>query len=227
MKVSLLHPWNVTPPQAVLIQERLRAKILARGRVGRLHLVAGVDASFDLDRQQVYAAAIVLSFPDLEIVERAIHCDRLTFPYIPGLLSFREAPALLRALAQLRHDPDVVFVDGHGLSHPRRAGIACHVGLCVDRPVIGCAKSRLTGVFREPGLTRGATSKLYDVDGDVIGAVVRTRDCVKPVFVSVGHKIGLAKAVRLTLACGKGYRIPEPTRQADLAAERAKRERRS
>lgn len=226
MNVSLLHPWNVTPRQAVLIQEWLRSRVLARGRISRPRLVAGADAAFDLDGELVYAAIVVLTFPGLELVETVTHRDHLTFPYIPGLLSFREAPALLHALAQLQHDPDVIFIDGHGLSHPRRAGIASHVGLCVDRPVIGCAKSRLTGDYREPGPTSGATSTLYDADGEVIGAVVRTRDRVKPVFVSVGHRIGLAEAVRLTLACGKGYRIPEPTRQADRAAERTKREHR-
>jgi deoxyribonuclease V len=224
MKISKFHPWHVTPQEALRIQEQLRRKVLSSGRVTRPALVAGADAAFDLETRQVFAAVVVLSFPDLEPVESVIHRDRLTFPYIPGLLSFREAPALLRAFARLRHDPDVIFIDGHGLSHPRAAGIACHIGLCVDRPVIGCAKSKLTGEFGEPGLSRGSASKLYDVSGKLMGAVVRTSDRVKPVFVSVGHKISLAEAVRLTLACGKGYRIPEPTRQADLLAERAKRE---
>ncbi|HXX74439.1 MAG TPA: deoxyribonuclease V [Nitrospiraceae bacterium] len=226
MNVSLFHPWNVTPQEAVQIQEQLRRKVLSRGRVPRPALVAGADAAFDLESRLVFAAVVVLSFPDLERVETVIHRDRCTFPYIPGLLSFRESPALLHAFARLRHDPDVIFIDGHGLSHPRSAGIACHIGISVDRPVIGCAKSKLTGEFREPGLARGATSMLYDPQGKVMGAVVRTRDRVKPVFVSVGHKISLAEAVRLTLACGRGYRIPEPTRQADLLAERAKKENR-
>lgn len=165
---------------------------------------------------------IVLSFPDLEPVETVIHRDRVTFPYVPGLLSFREAPALLRAFAQLRHDPDVIFIDGHGLSHPRAAGIACHIGICLNKPTIGFAKSLLVGTYRTPSLSRGATSPLHNAHGRVIGTVVRTRDRVRPIFISVGHRIGLARAVQLTLACGKGYRIPEPTRQADRSAELAK-----
>jgi deoxyribonuclease V len=224
MKISLFHQWNVTPQEAVRIQEQLRGKILSSGRVHRPKLVAGADAAFDLESDRVFAAVVVLSFPDLEPVESVIRHDLLTFPYIPGLLSFREAPALLRAFARLRHDPDVIFIDGHGVSHPRAAGIACHIGVCLDKPTIGCAKSLLIGMHRAPRLSRGATTSLYDVTGRIIGSVVRTRDRVKPVFLSVGHKVSLAEAVRLTLACGKGYRIPEPTRQADLLAERAKRE---
>lgn len=227
MKVRCFHPWNVTPQEALVIQEHIRDAVIPRGRVSRPTLIAGADAAFDLEKNQIYAAVVVLSFPALEIVETVVHRTRLRFPYIPGLLSFREAPALLGAFERLRHDPDVIVIDGHGLSHPRQAGIACHIGLCVDRPVIGCAKSRLIGEFREPGQDRGATAKLYDADGRVIGAVVRTRDRVKPVFVSIGHRIGLAEAIRLTLAGGKGYRIPEPTRQADRLAEQAKREARS
>jgi deoxyribonuclease V len=189
--------------------------------------VAGADAAFDLQAGLVFAAVVILTFPSLEPVETVVHRERLSFPYIPGLLSFREAPALLQTFKKVRHSPDVILVDGHGVAHPRAAGIACHVGICLDKPTIGCAKSLLVGTHRMPGLSRGASTSLYDASGHVIGAVVRTRNRVKPVFVSVGHRIGLAQAVRLTLACGKGYRIPEPTRQADLLAERAKRESRS
>lgn len=227
MKLHFTHRWEVTPQEALLIQEHVRHAVIPAGRVGRPSLIAGADAAFDVERRQIYAAVVVLTFPGLEPVESVVHQTRGRFPYIPGLLAFREAPALLGAFERLRHDPDVIVIDGHGLSHPRAAGIACDIGLCLDRPVIGCAKSKLIGEFREPGPDRGATSKLYDAHGRVIGAVVRTRDGVKPVFVSVGHRISLAEAVRLTLACGKGYRIPEPMRQAHLLAERAKREGRS
>jgi deoxyribonuclease V len=224
MKFHFAHRWDVTPQEALQIQERVRQAVIPAGWNGRPSLIAGADAAFDGERQQVYGAVVVLSFPALQLVESVVQRARIRFPYIPGLLAFREAPALLTAFERLRHEPDVVFVDGHGLSHPRAAGIACHIGLCLDRPVIGCAKSRLTGECREPGVTRPAVSHIYDQDGRVIGAVVRTRDRVKPVFVSIGHRISLAEAVRLTLACGKGYRIPEPTRQAHLHAERAKTE---
>lgn len=224
MKIHRFHSWDVTPQEAIQVQEQLRAKVIARGRVPSLTLVAGADAAFDLRAQRIFAAVVVLTFPALKPVETVLHQERLSFPYIPGLLSFREAPALLHAFEKIRHNPDVIFIDGHGLSHPRAAGIACHVGVCLDTPTIGCAKSLLVGTHRAPGLLRGAAAPLHDANGRVIGAVVRARDRVRPIFVSVGHRIGLAQAVRLTLACGKGYRIPEPTRQADLLAERGKRE---
>lgn len=223
MNVYRFHSWNLTPQEAIRVQEQLRAKVIARGCVPSVALVAGADAAFDLRAQRIFAAVVVLAFPSMEPVETALHQERLSFPYIPGLLSFREAPALLHAFEKIRHDPDVVFVDGHGLSHPRAAGIACHVGVCLDKPTVGCAKSLLVGTHRALGISQGATASLRDAHGRVIGMVVRTRNRVRPVFVSVGHRIGLAQAVRLTLACGKGYRIPEPTRQADRLAEQAKR----
>lgn len=223
MKIHHFHSWDVTPQEAVLIQEQLRARIIAHGRLPAPTLVAGADAAFDTETGRVFAAVVVLTFPTLEPVEHVVHQERISFPYIPGLLSFREAPALLRAFEKIRHDPDVIFIDGHGLSHPREAGIACHIGVCLNRPTIGCAKSLLVGMYRAPSLSRGSGMPLYDANEQIIGAVVRTRDRVKPVFVSVGHRIDLAQAVRLTLVCGKRYRIPEPTRRADLLAERAKR----
>ncbi len=223
MRVCRFHSWNVTPQKAIQVQERLRAKVVARGRVPGLSLVAGADAAFDPGTRRIFAAVVVLAFPSMEPVETVMHQERLSFPYIPGLLSFREAPALLHAFEKIRQDVDLVFIDGHGLSHPRAAGIACHVGVCLDKPTIGCAKSVLTGTYKEPAALRGSSSPLYDEEGTIIGMAVRTRDHVRPMFVSIGHKISLARAVRLTLACGKGYRIPEPTRQADLLAERAKR----
>jgi len=224
MKVHRFHSWDVTPAEAIRIQQQMRERVIRRGAVPAPEFVAGADAAFDIAAHRVYAAVVVLRFPSLEPVETVVTVSRLSFPYIPGLLSFREAPALLRAFAKVRHDPQVVFIDGHGVSHPRAAGIACHIGLSLDRPVIGCAKSLLTGAYKEPALSRGASSPLYGDAGTIIGAVVRTRDHVRPMFVSIGHKIGLAQAIRLTLACGKGYRVPEPTRQADLLAEQAKRE---
>ena len=223
MNIRCFHSWDVMPKDALRIQEHLRTKIIPHGRMSTPTLVAGADSAFNLRANRVFAAIVVLTFPALEAVEHVVHQEHLSFPYIPGLLSFREAPAVLRAFEKVRHNPDVVFIDGHGMSHPRSAGIACHIGVCLNTPTIGCAKSLLVGTHREPGLSRGAAAPLYDVNHRVMGAVVRTRDRVKPVFVSVGHRISLAQAVRLTLACGKGYRIPEPTRQADLLAEQAKR----
>lgn len=224
MQVHHFHSWNVTPREAIQIQEQLRARVIPRGRVETPRLVAGADVAFTKDPNAAVACVVVLTFPRLEVVETVVHKERVTFPYIPGLLAFREMPALAQAFGKLKHDPDVIFLDGQGLAHPRAAGIACHIGVALDRPTIGCAKSLLCGTYKEPKQARGSVSDLCDDAGRVIGAVVRTRDGVQPVFVSIGHKIDLAQAVEFTLACGKGYRIPEPTRQADLLAERAKRE---
>lgn len=196
--------------------------VLARGRVRPVR-VAGADLAFLPDSDQVIAAVVLLAYPSMEILETVVRVDRASFPYVPGLLSFRETPPLLRAIRRLHRAPDVMFIDGHGLSHPRAAGIACHIGVLLDIPVIGCAKSILCGRFVEPAQRRGAVSYLSDAQGSVIGAAVRTRDGVRPVFVSVGHRIGLAQAIRLTLRCAQGFRIPEPTRQAHLLAERVKR----
>jgi deoxyribonuclease V len=222
----LIHPfhrWDVTPRQAVRIQEELRARVVPRGQVRVPRLIAGADAAFT-GGARIHVAIVVLTYPALELVESVTVCEELRFPYVPGLLSFREAPALLTAFGRLRSEPDIIFIDGHGISHPRRAGIACHIGVLLDRPVIGCAKSVLVGSYRDPDTTHGAYGDLLDKQGDVIGAVVRTRDRVRPVFVSVGHRIGLRRAIQFTLACTNGFRLPEPTRQADHLAERAKRE---
>ena len=223
MQVYSFHPWKVTPKQAIRIQEQLRTSVIPRGRIVRPRFIAGADLAFEKNSSRVLACVVVLSFPTLEVVETVVLRDRTSFPYVPGLLSFREAPPLLRAFKKLRHEPDAVFIDGHGLSHPRAAGLACHIGLSLDRPAIGCAKSILVGTYDEPGTLRGSVSYLRDAHGRVIGAAVRTRDHVRPVFVSVGHRVDLGEAIRLTLRCCKGYRIPEPTRQADLRAEAGKR----
>lgn len=218
------HPWNVTPEEARRIQIMLRDRVVPYGTITRLHLVAGADVAYHARTHRMVAGVVVLRYPELDIIESRIVHRHVTFPYIPGLLSFRETPALLDALSQLTHVPDVLFVDGHGLSHPRRFGIACHIGVLIDRPVIGCAKSRLTGWYEEPAPVRGSMTPLYDHHGQIIGSVVRTRDHTRPMFVSIGHRVDLSEAVRLTLLCGKGYRVPEPIRQADLCVERIKRE---
>jgi deoxyribonuclease V len=198
--------------------------VIPRGRIVRPRLIAGADLAFEKNSDGVLACVVVLTFPAMEVVETIVLRDQTSFPYVPGLLSFREAPPLLRAFKKVRQSPDAVFVDGHGLSHPRAAGLACHIGLSLQLPVIGCAKSVLIGTYDEPGPLHGAVSYLRNAQGRVIGAAVRTRDHVRPVFVSVGHQVGLGEAIRLTLRCCKGFRIPEPTRQADLRAEAAKRQ---
>jgi deoxyribonuclease V len=218
-----LAPTRLDYPAAVALQEQLRGRVVARGAVRPPCLVAGVDVSYDFvptrfnkgkkASELLYAAVVVLELPSLRFVESASVASHAEFPYVPGLLSFREMPPLLEAFRKLRVTPDAVLVDGQGIAHPRRCGLASHLGLVLDLPAVGCAKSRLIGEFREPGLRRGNASDLLDA-GDVIGRVLRTRDGVAPLFVSVGHKISLDAAVALVLECAPRYRLPETTRQA-------------
>jgi len=173
-----------------------------------------LDAAFSPDGKHCIAAAVLWDIQRQEPLEQHTASRTVTFPYIPGLLSFREAPAVIAALRRMRTPADVLMFDGHGLAHPRRFGIACHVGVICDLPSIGCAKSRLTGTYAKPWESRGSKAPLKD-DGEVIGVVLRTRDRVRPVFVSIGHKIDLAAAADIVMACALRYRLPEPTRLAD------------
>jgi deoxyribonuclease V len=186
--------------------------------LGPVRAVAGIDASHRDGSAR--AAVAVLTFPELELIEHAVTTRPTTFPYIPGLLSFREGPAVLDALEQLKTSPDLLIFDGQGLAHPRRFGLACHLGLLLDRPAIGCAKSRLLGRYEEPGPHQGDYTLLCD-KGETIGAAVRTRAGTKPVFVSIGHRVDLPTSVATVLKCCRGYRLPETTRWAHrLAGER-------
>ncbi|MBN1435645.1 MAG: deoxyribonuclease V [Sedimentisphaerales bacterium] len=192
------------------LAERVRIEPLSVGKVG---LVGGVDVSFPGKGERCLAAAVVLDIETLELVESVWAAGVVEFPYVPGLLSFREAPVMLAALEKLRNRPDVVLVDGQGLAHPRRCGLACHLGVELDIATIGCAKSRLIGVHEEVGEKKGDFAALMD-DNEVIGTVLRTRDKVKCLYISVGHRIELGQAVDLTLRCCGRYRLPEPTRRA-------------
>lgn len=245
MKALRLHRWNVTPEEARKIQLRLRQRVELGDRWGRVRLVAGADLAFRLPERRSWergtgraiAGVVVFTFPEMEEVERVWVEQKLTFPYVPGLLSFREVPALLAAFGKLRHQPDLIFCDGQGYAHPRRFGIACHLGVLLDRPAIGCAKSRLIGESAEPGTKAGAWSALLapavPAEGErtgqeteareIIGAVLRTRTGARPIYVSQGHRISLARAVEFTLAVSDGYRIPRPTREADHFVEAVKR----
>ena len=213
MRIRKYHPWQVTYREAVAIQEGLRRRLVRSGPLGRPELVAGADVSYSKHTDRVYAGVILLSFPALEVVETVTYADKAGFPYIPGLLTFREGPVLLHAFAGLKRRPDVVIFDGQGYAHPRRMGLASHMGILLDVPSVGCAKSRLVGEYAEPGPEAGEWTPLTD-GRETLGRVLRTRSRVKPVFVSVGHKLGLAGATKLLLACGRGYRLPEPTRRA-------------
>ena len=207
--------WLVSPREAAIIQAGLRGRVEQTDRLGPLRLVAGVDVG--IHGGVARAAIVVLRYPEMDLVEVSTAERQVEFPYVPGLLAFREAPAILEAWARLRAGPDIILFDGHGLAHPRRLGIACHLGLVLDRPSIGCAKSRLCGEHEEPGNTKGDWTLLMD-GGESIGAAVRTRTGKRPMFVSVGHRVCLETAIALTLGCCRGYRLPEPTRQSHLAA---------
>jgi len=217
MQFQTLHSWEVTPRKAIAIQENLRASIVRQDRLGALHTVAGVDVGFEQDGKVTRAAVAVLSLPGLEPREAIIARRRTSFPYVPGLLSFREAPAILEALSQLKIAPDLLMCDGQGMAHPRRVGLACHLGLLCDLPSIGVGKSRLIGINEPVGEERGKSQPLMDSD-ELIGMVLRTRTGVKPVFVSIGHRVSLERAVEIVLQCAPKYRLPEPIRQAHRLA---------
>jgi deoxyribonuclease V len=218
MEIRTLHRWDLSIPEAMDTQRRLASQVVCSGDPGEVRTVAGVDISVleKGTRAPARGAVVVLSYPGLELLEQAVVEAEVTFPYVPGLLSFRETPVLLEPLSRVRK-PDLLLVDGQGFAHPRRFGIACHLGLLLDVPAIGCAKSRLCGEHAEPDRAAGSQSELRD-GGQVIGAVLRTRDGVNPIYVSVGHRIGLAEAADWVLRCCRGLRLPEPTRLAHQAA---------
>jgi deoxyribonuclease V len=221
VRPSTHHPWNVTPREAVAIQERLRSRVIRRNRIGRrVRRVAGVDVAFEDSGRITRAAVVVLCWPGLETVDSAVARTETSFPYVPGLLSFRELPAVLEAIRGLNEKPDLWLCDGQGIAHPRRFGIASHLGVLLDAPTIGVGKSRLIGEHDEVGWNRGNWVPLTH-EGERVGAVLRTRDKVNPVYISVGHRIALHTAVNWVLRCAPRYRLPETTRQADrLAGEK-------
>jgi len=222
--VKKLHSWNLSYSQAAALQKRLAPKVQFSALRGQPKLIAGLDCAFSKDAQRIIACVVVLK-PSAKIVTRSpaglgfelveikSAVRKVTFPYIPGLLSFREAPVCIAAVEKLKSRPDVFIIDGQGIAHPRRLGLAAHLGLFFEKTTIGCAKSRLTGTFEEPAPEKGSFSPLKDAD-ETIGAVVRTRSGVKPVFVSVGNRCRLQEAIEIILACAVRYRLPEPTRLA-------------
>lgn len=213
MKVRHLHSWDVSPAEAIRIQQNLRRRLVVVDAPGRVETVAGVDVSYDKRAPSVYAAVVIMRLRDHAILETATAVQHATFPYIPGLLSFREAPVVLEAFTHIRRRPDCLLCDGQGIAHPRRFGLACHLGLLTDLPSIGCAKSLLVGAYREPARKRGSHRILID-KGDPVGIILRTRDGVQPVYVSPGYRMSLKRAREIVLRAHNGYRIPEPTRRA-------------
>ncbi len=213
MIIKSLHSWNLDYTSARKLQTDLAGQVRQVPFPGPVNTVAGVDCAFSCDKTRIAAVVTVLRLPDFEWIERTDCVLPVRFPYIPGLLSFREAPVCLAAAEKLQTTPDVFLIDGQGLAHPRRLGIASHLGLFLGRPTIGCAKSRLIGDYDDPPAARGSSSPLKDGD-ETIGAVLRTKTAVKPVFVSVGHLCTLDDAIRITLACCTRFRLPEPSRRA-------------
>ncbi len=229
MQVKVPHRWDLTPKEAAQLQVELRRLLQKQRYFGEIRTVAGADIAVEVapaagksQKEAVgYAGVIVYSFPRLEEIERRSACLRLTFPYVPGLLVFREGPVLLEAFAQLHTEPDLLLFDAHGYSHPRRFGLACHLSVVLDKPGIGVAKSRLIGHHEEPPHQVGAWSPLVDAE-ETIGAVLRTRAGVQPIFISIGHRVDLESAVAVALGCTDGHRIPKPTREADHFVEQLK-----
>ena len=217
------HRWSVSPKQAIAIQNKLAPKVRPAIPSHDPRFVVGTDLAFSPDATQCIAAAVCWDSQNQTVVEQQVAVKKLTFPYVPGLLSFRECPTILAGLRKLKHQPDAIMCDGHGLAHPRRFGIACHVGIITGLPTIGCGKSRLTGTHKQPDQEKGSTTPLID-KGEIVGSLLRTRTGVKPVFVSVGHLIDLVTAVKLTLKCATQYRLPEPTRLADRLVAQIKKD---
>ncbi len=224
MEINYLHSFDVTYGEAPAIQKSLREKLVLHDDC---HLppkiIAGADISYSKNSDLFFAAVILHSYPEMKIIEETYAAQKSDFPYIPGLLTFREGPALLRAFAELRHVPDLVIFDGQGIAHPRGVGLASHMGLFLNIPSIGCAKNRLIGSHREVGNAAGKRTPLYH-DNEIIGSVVRTKTGIKPLFISQGHRISLQRSIDLALSCCRGYRLPEPVRNAHLAVNRFRQE---
>lgn len=217
------HPWNVNIQEAKVIQASLASQVITENRFGRLQTIAGADIALDPKQNLGFGGMIVYEYPTLKEIERAFAILPLTFPYIPGLLAFREGPVLLKAFEKLKTKPDLIFFDGQGVAHPRRLGIASHMGLLLDLPTIGCAKSILVGRFENLEVTKGSQSPLIDKE-EIVGAALCSRNKVQPIFISVGHKIDLSTSVKITLTCLDGTRIPKPTREADAYVDKIKSE---
>lgn len=219
MKPLLSHPWEVTREEAYRIQEDLAKRLVMENGFKHVGSVAGADVSFN--KKKAYAALVIYSYPGLEKLEEVLVAQNLSFPYLPGLLSFREGPVLLQAFEEARTKPDLVLFDGQGVAHPRGLGLASHMGVLLGIPSIGCAKSRLVGEYGRLDSRKGSVTPLI-LNGESVGAVLRTRDGVRPLFVSPGHLIDLQTSVSVVLSCLDRYRIPKPLREADQASRKAK-----
>lgn len=223
MDITRLHGWDVSPKEAVSLQRELAKRVILKPLVRPATLIAGVDVSYDRGSDIFFSGIVVLTLPELKVIEEVSASSMVTFPYIPGLLSFREGPAVIEALGKLKTGPDIFIFDGQGIAHPRGIGIASHIGLLLGVPTIGCAKTRLCGDYAEPGRLKGDRSSLT-LKGKEVGAVVRTKDNVKPVYISPGHLIDVKSSLDVILQCSGKYRLPDPVRQAHLLVNRVRKE---
>ncbi len=214
------HSWNPTFKEAKRLQLEFKNKIIPLSDTGTINTIAGIDISFSKNSDIAFAAIIVFSFPEIAIIEKKIVKGKIIYPYVPGYLAFREGPLIEKLFHKINNKPDITLFDGHGVAHPRFCGIASHIGVFLNIPTIGCAKSKLIGKYQIPKNKKGATSNLIAHDGKIIGKVLCTREGCKPIFVSVGHKIDLKTAVKITLQTCIKYRIPEPIRQAHILCNR-------
>jgi len=222
MQIADLHPWDVPYKEAVRIQESLRNQVVVKGFEGLIHHIVGLDVSYAKGSRMVWAGAVVLDFPSLKKREEQWAQREVSFPYMPGLLSFREIPVLIQVIRRISLEPDLIFCDGQGIAHPRGIGLAAHLGVLLRRPTIGCAKSKLVGEFDQVGEAKGDYTYLR-YQKRIVGAVVRTRSHVRPIFVSPGYHTTIDDCIRFTLATCTRYRIPEPTRQADILVKSLRR----
>ncbi|MCJ7647296.1 MAG: deoxyribonuclease V [Candidatus Lokiarchaeota archaeon] len=213
MKYLNLHSWEVSPQEAIKIQKDLKSNVSLKKSFSKIDKIAGVDVSYY--QNKMIAGVIIFEFPNLKTIERQSFISPENFPYIPGLLTFREGPSLLAAFKKVKNEPDIILFDGQGIAHPRRIGIATHLGLFLERPTIGCAKSRLCGKYASVGEGKGDYALLKEGE-EVLGAVLRTRKKVKPIFVSPGHKIDLPNSIEIILKCSVKYRLPVPVREAHI-----------
>ncbi|NWF91327.1 MAG: endonuclease V [Syntrophaceae bacterium] len=211
-----LHPWKVSIEEAIRIQEGLKGHLILENTFSEVRTIGGADVAYSKEKGPLFGAVVVLSFPDLDILDIATSEGEISFPYIPGLLSFREGPVLIKAFEKLKIKPDVTIFEGQGIAHPRGFGLASHLGLWLDLPSMGCTKTPLFRDFRNPGPSKGSFEWVWK-EGREVGAVLRTKERVKPLFVSPGHRIGLQTSVQLVLQTCRGYRTPEPLRKAHHA----------
>jgi len=211
--IKPLHSWNVSVEEAIRIQETLKERIVLKNTFLKVNAIGGGDVAYSMDKKSLFGAIAVLSFPSMELIDTATTYGKVSFPYIPGLFGFREGPILIKAFQGLRVRPDLLILEGHGIAHPRRLGLASHVGLWLDLPTIGCGRTPLLKEFELPGPSKGSFKWVY-LKGKRVGAVVRTRQAVKPVFVSPGHRIDFNTSIQMILETCRGFRIPEPLRKA-------------